>query len=594
MSPLWVCQYSLKPALATINRVADDAAENSTTAELAVVAAASTRVPTVAPTAAPTVSPTVAPTAEPIVAPTQPPSGSAPIPPRATVDTTLPSATGMVRTVTAGGDFQAALNASKGGDVVELPAGATFTGNYVLPAKRGSGKIWIRSSGFGSLPPQGTRIAPSNAAALAKIVSPNTKPALRFDFGASGYYLTGLDIASSFTKTTDANGNPITNANLVWIGADANGASASSLAQLPDRVIFDRCYIHGTPTGNTRRGITANGAAFAVVDSYISDIHEVGADSQAVGSWNGSGPFKISNNYLEGAGEVLMFGGADASVPNLVPSDATITGNTFAWQKRWNPADPSYDGSKWLLKNLFELKNAQRLVIRDNVFDYWFPSGQVFSVQLTVRNNDGTNPWAIVADVTFTNNRFRNILGSWINLLGHDSPGSGGGNSQQMARVLLANNLVESMSGDAIQVLAGPINLQIRHNTIIMADGVGTLLKLDGMPNAQDLVYADNVVGAGNYAVFGNNVGVGDTALSTYAPGAIFAGNVIYGPWPTPGGATTSMLGGNRGNFYPASRDDVGFVDLVNGNYALAPNSRYKGKATDGTDPGASFAEGGN
>jgi hypothetical protein len=210
------------------------------------------------------------------------------------------------------------------------------------------------------------------------------------------------------------------------------------------------------------------------------------------------------------------------------PSDATITGNTFAWQKRWNPADPSYDGSKWSLKNLFELKNAQRLVIRDNVFDYWFPSGQVFSVQLTVRNNDGTNPWAIVADVTFTNNRFRNILGSWINLLGHDSPGSGGGNSQQMARVLLANNLVESMSGDAIQVLAGPINLQIRHNTIIMADGVGTLLKLDGMPNAQDLVYADNVVGAGNYAVFGNNVGVGDTALSTYAPGAIFAGNVIY------------------------------------------------------------------
>jgi hypothetical protein len=49
MSPLWVCQYSLKPPLATINPVADDAAENSTTAELAVVAAASTRSPLLRP-----------------------------------------------------------------------------------------------------------------------------------------------------------------------------------------------------------------------------------------------------------------------------------------------------------------------------------------------------------------------------------------------------------------------------------------------------------------------------------------------------------------------------------------------------------------
>ncbi len=204
--------------------------------------------------------------------------------------------------------------------------------------------------------------------------------------------------------------------------------------------------------------------------------------------------------------------------PNLVPSDATITGNTFAWQKKWNPADPSYDGSKWSLKNLFELKNAQRLLISGNVYYTWFPSGQVFSVALTVRNSNGTNPWAIVADVTFTNNRFRNILGSWINLLGHDSPGSGGGNSQQMTRVLLANNLVESMSGDAIQVLGGPINLQIRHNTFIMPDGVGTLLKLDGTPVAQGLVYADNIVGAGNYAVFGNNVGVGDQRCRPMRP----------------------------------------------------------------------------
>jgi hypothetical protein len=32
---------------------------------------------------------------------------------------------------------------------------------------------------------------------------------------------------------------------------------------------------------------------------------------------------------------------------------------------------------------------------------------------------------------------------------------------------------------------------------------------------------------------------------------------------------------------------DVGFVDLANGNYRLAPSSQGKGRATDGRDVGA-------
>ena len=67
-----------------------------------------------------------------------------------------------------------------------------------------------------------------------------------------------------------------------------------------------------------------NSARTAVVDSYLSNLHEVGADSQAIAGWNGPGPFKIVNNYLEGAGENVMFGGADPRIPNLVPSDIEI------------------------------------------------------------------------------------------------------------------------------------------------------------------------------------------------------------------------------------------------------------------------------
>ena len=66
-------------------------------------------------------------------------------------------------------------------------------------------------------------------------------------------------------------------------------------------------------------------------------LKQVAADSQAIAGWNGSGPFKIENNYLEAAGENVMFGGADPKIPQLVPSDIEFRYNHCAkpvsWQK---------------------------------------------------------------------------------------------------------------------------------------------------------------------------------------------------------------------------------------------------------------------
>src|SRR5215813_7340654 len=75
----------------------------------------------------------------------QPPPGH-PEPPRAQVDTTYKPPTGQTIAVPAGGDFQAAINQAKPGDVITLQAGATYTGNFTLPKKAGSGCIVIRSS----------------------------------------------------------------------------------------------------------------------------------------------------------------------------------------------------------------------------------------------------------------------------------------------------------------------------------------------------------------------------------------------------------------------------------------------------------------
>src|SRR5690606_11936427 len=102
--------------------------------------------------------------------PPVPSSGSVELP-RVTLDTRYVPPTGNTIVVPAGGSLQAALNAAERGDVIQLAAGATFSGNFVLPAKPGTG--WITITTATALPPEGTRVTPSMAANFAKIKSPN-------------------------------------------------------------------------------------------------------------------------------------------------------------------------------------------------------------------------------------------------------------------------------------------------------------------------------------------------------------------------------------------------------------------------------------
>src|SRR5215813_10416193 len=121
-----------------------------------------------------------------------------PEPPRVYLDTTYTPPKGRSIEVKAGGDLQAALNQAKPGDAITLEAGATFTGNFTLPNKPGSGQsdwIVVRSSTADSnLPPPGTRITPSYSNVLPKIVSPNSEPAIKTSSGAHHYRFIGLEI----------------------------------------------------------------------------------------------------------------------------------------------------------------------------------------------------------------------------------------------------------------------------------------------------------------------------------------------------------------------------------------------------------------
>ena len=226
--------------------------------------------------------------------------------PRVLLDTHYVAPSGAIIRVRAGDDLQDALDAAQPGDQVVLTAGATYTGNFVLPRKSGAGTIVVRPQSLAGLP-QGERVGPGDAPAMARIQTPNDMGAVTTAPGARGWRLVGIEFGI-------APGTP-QNYGVVRLG---NGDEVLR-RDLPSDIVLDRSWVHGNATGNARRGVSMNGIRQAVIDSYVSDFHEVGADSQAIAGWNGPGPFKIVNNYLEGAGENVMFGGADSAGDNVVP-----------------------------------------------------------------------------------------------------------------------------------------------------------------------------------------------------------------------------------------------------------------------------------
>jgi hypothetical protein len=197
--------------------------------------------------------------------------------------------------------------------VITLAPGAVFTGNFVLRRKSGNGWIVIRSGAADSmLPAPGTRITPAYAAHLPKILSPNAAPAIATEPGA--HNATGSWRWKWGCAPTAPEGFSY---GLMSFGT--GGSEQTTLAQVPTDLVLDRSYVHGTATQNVKRCVSLDSANSAVIDSYLDDCHGRGQDTQAILGWNGPGPFKIVNNYLAGAGENVMFGGADPSIPTSSP-----------------------------------------------------------------------------------------------------------------------------------------------------------------------------------------------------------------------------------------------------------------------------------
>ena len=372
------------------------------------------------------------------------------------------------------------------------------------------------------LPAAGQRITPAAAPLLAKIRSTTAGPAMRTDPGATYWTLKFLEFLPSSSTSS---------ANLVEFGGA--GTTQSTLSAVPQHLVIDRCYLHGNASYGQRRGLALNSGDAQILNSYFADFKGVQQDTQAIMGWNGPGPYLIENNYLEAAGENVMFGGSDPSIPNLVPSNITMRRNLISRPLAWM-------SQSWTVKNLIEFKNAQNVLVEGNTIENHWAAGQSgYAILFTPRNQSGGAPWSVTRNITIRSNIIRH-LAAVFNISGWDDINT----ALQTQNITIENNLVYDIStaynlpghpaNGWFAILGNaPENVAFRHNTV---DHNGSnLIRLysgkatDGDTKIRGLVIEDNSWRVNTYGIAGDSHAQGNDSLNFYAPGAQVLGNAFAG-----------------------------------------------------------------
>ncbi len=503
-------------------------------------------------------------------------------------------------------DLQKAINDSKSGTILVLDAGAEFKGSFNLPKKDGNEWIIIRSSEIGLLPPSNTRIDPSYSKHMPKIITTNKSgiPAIYTSHQAHHYRFIGIEITAD-TSVINSYG-------LVLLGGGYNSTVQNDTLLEPYQIIIDQCYIHGHSKADIMKfGVRLDCKEAAILNSYLSDFHSIGFDAQAISGINGSGPFKIINNYLEASGENILFGGAAADIKNLVPSNIEILNNYLFKPLSWKTDHPNYQGKHWTIKNLFELKTGRKILFEGNILENsWadLPIGQSgYAIVLTVRNENGQSPQADVSDVTIRNNIIRHC-GSGISISGKDDNNFPSNTSM---RIRIENNLFEDINGDkfgdlniygpndGIFIKQGkPTDITINHNMVFQTGAISWLYDTCTSIKITNNIFNCALSKGGYQGIYGPGFARGGSkVMERYLPNIKdnlynFHSNVFIS------GDSLNYLPLTilSKNFFPPQNQSVGFVDYANGsnnylNYALRPDSKFHNQGSDNKDIGVDFSK---
>lgn len=304
-----------------------------------------------------------------------------------------------------------------------------------------------------------------------------------------------------------------------------------------DRTLLDRCRILGSASGQ-HRGVRVDGAGIRIVGCTITNIWK-DIDTQAVVGWDGCRDLIVQDCLLEASGENVLFGGADASSADRMPENILIEGCTLSKPLAWR------DQAATTSKNLFELKAARSVMLRDCTLEYSWEDGQAgFAIVLTPRNNDGGAPWSTIEHVVIEDCVIRHC-GSGVQLMGDDDRGPSFA-SGRMSDVEIRGCSVEDIdpqawggSGRLFQITRGPQRLVVTDCTLSGQHLNSALTFEDPSVPCEGLVFQRTTMPSGEYGIKCPEVAMGAPTLDLYAPGYVWedmtivadpAGNPIA--WP--------------------------------------------------------------
>jgi len=321
--------------------------------------------------------------------------------------------------VAANSDLAAAIDGAKCGDTLLLPAGASFNVNE-LPSKKCDDRHYITvrtDTPDSKLPPEGTRISP----AWAGVASLPGRPAFAQPSNGTAKLLATLVVRRASGAIV---GDHVRFIGIEWTTPPDADIGRIVTAEYSDHVVFDRNWVHpadGREVGHGI-GIIHGSHMIAVINSYISGLNCIArtgkcTDATAVGGGSGDDPIsvlKIYNNFLESAGENILFGGSAAK---QVPTDIEIRRNHLFRPMLWKEGQPGYtptaSGDPYIVKNNCEFKNAIRVLFEANLLENtWGGFSQTgYSILITPKNQSSECPICRVNDVTIRFNRIRNVAG---------------------------------------------------------------------------------------------------------------------------------------------------------------------------------------
>jgi len=538
--------------------------------------------------------------------------------PSAMADTPAP---GPLVSLHVGGDLQAALNSAQCGETIQLQAGATFSGKFILPANNCDINHWIiirTSSPDSALPPEGQRATPCYAGVaslpgrpqyacanpsnvMAKVQNPimGNGP-FQLAAGASFYRFIGLELTRP-------------------AGTPGTGELISGQGTY-DHVVVDRSWLHGTVQDETATGVDLNhGTNIAVVDSYFSDFHCVAVtgtctDSHALTggtSQTQDGPYKIQDNFLEASSEAIMFGGGPATA---TPADIEIIGNHFWKPWQWMKGNPNFVGGKngrpFVVKNHLELKNAARVLVDSNLMENaWGGFGQSgYGILLTPKNQhtaSGSNVCGQcqVTDITIRYVHVSHVGGGIMMATSLSGDGKNGAPALAGTRWSIHDVVLDDIStkysgtGIPFEIANGwpqnPLNTVTIDHVTALPDAAAHLITLGNLAkNAPmyGLVFTNNLMISTQGPLLTNGGGDTNCAFSDVPVTVItkcfttytFANNALVAPPPR---YPPSSWPAN--NLFPQTVEDVAFMNYENGNYELQPGSPYSNRGMDGKNLGA-------